>query len=68
MNMLIYDIVEDRVFDVCGSSVNDIEHKVIRTFFDPDFICSQNPLVILRALKYSIKYAIFVVIAIKIIK
>lgn len=56
MNMLIYDIVKGRLFDVSGSSIPDIQHKTIRTFFDPHYICSQNPIVILRAIKFHVRY------------
>jgi tRNA nucleotidyltransferase/poly(A) polymerase len=29
---------------------------VIKTFLDPEFVCSENPLVIMRALMFSLRY------------
>jgi hypothetical protein len=56
MNMLIYSLKDNKVYDVCGSSKKDIEEKVIRTFFDPSVIVRRNPLVILRAIKFAVRY------------
>jgi len=58
MNMLIYDFVSDKVYDISGRGKDDIENKVIRTYFDADYVCKQNPIVILRALKYKLRYGI----------
>lgn len=58
MNMLIYDFVGDKVYDISGRGKDDIENKVIRTYFDADYVCKQNPIVILRALKYKLRYGI----------
>ena len=56
INMLVYDIFEDRIYDVCKESIDDLENEVIKTFFDPDYICKLNPIIILRALKLKIRY------------
>jgi len=56
INMMVYDLRKEKLLDVCGESVKDLQSKTIRTFFDSDFICSQNPLIIMRALKFHIRY------------
>lgn len=57
INMLIYDINKQKIYDVCKQGVEDIKRKQIRTYFSPeDEIIEQNPIIILRALKYQIRY------------
>lgn len=56
INMLIYDILSKKIYDPCKCSLKDIKGKLIRTFFDADNIVQQNPIIILRALKYKIRY------------
>jgi len=56
MNMLVYDILSNKIYDVVSRSKQDIDEKVIRTIFDPNFIVKQNPLIILRALKFKVRY------------
>jgi len=56
INMLIYDVMFGKIYDVSGESKGDIERKVIRTFFDSKFVIQENPLIILRALKFKIRY------------
>lgn len=57
INMLVYDINKAIVYDVCRQSVSDINGKLLRTFFpQTDYIVKQNPIIILRAIKYMIRY------------
>jgi poly(A) polymerase/tRNA nucleotidyltransferase (CCA-adding enzyme) len=57
MNMLVYDIRNGTIYDVCKQSIKDVENNIIRTYFkDVDELIRQNPLIILRALKYVIRY------------
>ncbi len=55
INMLVYDVDKDEVYDVCGESVEDLHSKILRTYFDPEYICRQNPLIIIRALKFKMR-------------
>jgi len=55
VNMLVYDINKDEVFDISGESIKNLNSKIIRTYFDPDYICRQNPLIIMRALKFKMR-------------
>jgi len=56
INMLVYDIFDERIYDPCGCATGDIRNKKIRTFLDPEFVCKENPLIILRALKFKLRY------------
>lgn len=57
INMLIYDIINNKIYDVCKQSVADIKSKTLKTYFkEVDTILKQNPIIILRALKYMIRY------------
>jgi len=54
--MLVYDIQKDKICDVSKSGFDAIKMGLIKTHFDPDYIIKQNPLIILRALKFKIRY------------
>jgi len=56
INMLAYDMATGKITDPTQKASEDIDRKVIRTFFDPDYVCSQNPIIILRALKLKIRH------------
>jgi hypothetical protein len=56
MNMLVYDVVKGKTYDITGEAEKDIKEGVIRTFFDPDEIVKMNPLIMARALKFKIRY------------
>jgi len=56
INMMIYDVLTGKIHDVTGLSKKDLDSSLIRTFFDPDYVCKQNPIIILRALKFHIRY------------
>jgi hypothetical protein len=56
INMLLYDVLTGKIHDVTGLAKKDLEDKLIRPFFDPDYVCKQNPIIILRALKFKIRY------------
>lgn len=56
INMLIYDVLKDKIYDPTGSAKNDLKRGIIRTILDPSFVCRENPLVILRALKFKLRY------------
>jgi hypothetical protein len=56
MNMMIYDVVKGKTYDITQEAEKDIKEGVIRTFFDPDSIVKMNPLIMARALKFKIRY------------
>ena len=56
INSLYYDISAERLLDISGLALADIENKVIRTPLDPDTTFDDDPLRILRAIRFSAKY------------
>ncbi len=56
INMLIYDIMGDKIIDISKLALEDLKRKTIKTFFDADYVCKLSPMVILRALKLKLKY------------
>ena len=56
INMLLYNINKDTIHDISGYAQKDLDNGVIRTFFNSDYTCKQNPIIILRAIKFKIRY------------
>jgi hypothetical protein len=55
INMFAYNVCNDKVEDPFGSK-QDLESKIIKTYFEPSIILKHNPTIILRALKLKLKY------------
>ena len=53
INSLIMDIMTDEILDITGKGIKDLENKIIRATSDPDFIFHDDPLRILRAIRFS---------------
>ena len=60
INALYYNISEGREYDFNGSSLKDLENGIIDTCGDPDIIFDEDPLRILRAVRFSsrLRYSI----------
>lgn len=56
LDMLVYDIANDVLKDVCGQASEDLEFETVNTFFDANFVCEKNPLAIWMAIRYAVKY------------
>jgi len=56
INMLAYNVSIDKIMDVSGLAMKDIKDGMVRTLLDPNYVCQQNPIIILRALKLKIRY------------
>lgn len=58
VNMLAYDLTNEKVVDASGTGINDIKNKIIR--FHPkvsgDKVFSDDPLRMIRALRFHCKY------------
>ncbi len=50
VNSLLYDFVQNKVYDVTGRGLEDLDNKVLKTHFDPEKIIPGNPLIITRAI------------------
>lgn len=53
INALYYNITEDKLEDFTGKGVSDIEQHIIRTPQDPNVIFDDDPLRILRTIRFS---------------
>ena len=53
VNAIYRNISTGEVLDLNGKSFSDIEEKIIRTCGDPDIIFSEDPLRILRAIRFK---------------
>jgi len=55
VNGLLYDFLENKIYDVTGRGIPDIKSRLIRTFFDPDVVLHANPLVVTRAIVMNLR-------------
>lgn len=53
INALYYNITEDKLEDFTGKGINDIKNHIIRTPQDPNVIFEDDPLRILRTIRFS---------------
>lgn len=56
INTLYYDITAERMLDITGKGIADIESHVIRTPSDPDVTFDDDPVRILRAIRFAARY------------
>jgi len=61
INMLIYNLADGKIYDVTKRSVKDIEAGVLQTYFPASASVENNPLIILRVLKYANRYRRFAI-------
>ncbi len=57
INSLLKDIVSGEIIDLTQKGVSDINNKIIRTTHDSDSIFKDDPLRMLRAIRFSIQLA-----------
>jgi len=55
-NSLLHDLTTGEILDLTGMGKDDIKAGLIRTPLDPDIIFSDDPLRILRAVRFTAKY------------
>lgn len=55
INSLLYDISNQKVLDLTGKGLNDIKNKIIRTPLPADIIFKEDPLRMLRCIRFSVK-------------
>lgn len=56
INSLLYDISNKKILDLTGKGMQDIKNKVIRTPLDANIIFKEDPLRMLRAIRFAIRY------------
>ena len=56
INSLMRNVSTNEVLDLTGKGLNDIKRGIIRTPSDPKIIFKEDPLRMLRAIKFTVKY------------
>lgn len=56
INSLYYDISRERLLDITGKGVDDIRNHIIRTPSEPDSVFDDDPVRILRCIRFAAKY------------
>ena len=56
VNSLLKNISTDEILDLTGLGIQDIKNGIIRTPLDPDIIFSEDPLRMLRAIRFTVKF------------
>lgn len=56
INSLLKDLTSGEILDLTGKGINDLNNKIIRTPLDPNIIFKEDPLRMLRAIRFTVKY------------
>jgi poly(A) polymerase len=56
VNSLLKDLSSGEILDLTGMGRDDIKRGIVRTPLDPDVIFSDDPLRMLRAIRFAVKY------------
>jgi len=56
INSLLRNVSTNEVLDLTGKGLNDIKQGIIRTPSDPEIIFKEDPLRMLRAIRFTVKY------------
>jgi len=56
INSLLKNITTDEILDLTGKGINDIKKGIIRTTSDPEIIFKEDPLRLIRTIRFMTKY------------
>jgi len=56
VNSLLKNLTSSEILDLTGMGIDDIKNGIVRTPLDPDVLFSEDPLRMLRAIRFSVKY------------
>ena len=56
VNSLLKDLTTGEIKDLTGKGVSDIKNGIVRTPLDPEIIFREDPLRMLRAIRFAVKY------------
>lgn len=57
VNSLLKDLTTGEILDLTGMGKSDLKKGVVRTPLDPDVIFKEDPLRMLRAIRFAVKYS-----------
>ena len=60
INSLLLNITTNQILDLTGEALSDIKNKVIRTTNEPNFIFQQDPLRLMRAIRFSCRFGFLI--------
>jgi len=55
INSLVMNIISGEIRDITGKGISDIKDRIIRSTSDPEIIFGEDPLRMLRAVRFSVK-------------
>lgn len=56
MNSLAIPFGRNEIMDLTGRGVSDIRHRIVSSVLPPDFLVPSDPLMITRAVRFSVKF------------
>jgi len=56
INSLLKDLTTGEILDLTGKGISDIKNGIIRTPLEPDIIFKEDPLRMLRCVRFTVKY------------
>lgn len=56
INSLMKNVSTDEILDLSGKGISDIKNGIVRTTSDPEIIFKDDPLRMLRAIRFAVKY------------
>lgn len=56
VNSLLKDLTNGEILDLTGMGYNDIKNGIVRTPLNPDIIFTEDPLRMLRCIRFCVKY------------
>ena len=56
VNSLFKDLFTGEIFDLTEMGLKDMDHKILRTTSEPNYILAEDPLRIMRAVRFCVKY------------
>jgi len=56
INSLLYDISNSKILDLTDTGISDIKNKILRTPMDSDIIFKEDPLRMMRAIRFAVKF------------
>lgn len=56
INSMIFSLSTKKLYDPTGRATKDFDRKILRTLLPSDLIVKYNPLIILRAIRFALRY------------